>query len=102
MFEPTSRYSSLPIKTWPTPAEGDPENPDAIRYVARRFIPPPESIAVLSEHRVAPGERLDHITARYFGDSAQFWRVADANAALRLEELTAEPGLTIIIPQPQA
>jgi nucleoid-associated protein YgaU len=56
---------------------------------------------VLAEHMVTEGERLDQITARYLGDPEQFWRVADANNAMRPDDLTAEVGRTLRIPLPQ-
>ncbi|HZT57821.1 MAG TPA: LysM domain-containing protein, partial [Pyrinomonadaceae bacterium] len=39
------------------------------------------------EHTVTQGERLDQIAAQYLGDPEQFWRICDANGALRPEEL---------------
>ena len=34
----------------------------------RRFVPPQEKFALLQEHTVTEGERLDHIAAKYLGD----------------------------------
>ena len=34
------------------------------------------------------GDRLDNIAARYLGDPEQFWRICDANGAMRPDELT--------------
>lgn len=84
MFDPTSRYASLPIATLRlTDSAGLPRD---VRYVRRRFIPA-EDTTTLVEHRVTQGERLDHITARYLGDPTQFWRLCDANTVRRPEEL---------------
>ena len=47
------------------------------------------------------GERLDHIAAEALGDSTLFWRLCDANNAMRPEELTAVPGAKIRITLPQ-
>jgi nucleoid-associated protein YgaU len=55
--------------------------------VRRRFCPPPERFALLQEHAVVQGDRLDNITAKYLGDPEQFWRICDANAAMRPEDL---------------
>lgn len=99
MFEPTSRYASLAVKTL-TVADADGE-PRAIRYVERRFLPPSGAGATLLEHVVTQGDRLDNITAKYLGDPAQFWRVADTNDTPRPEELTEEIGRRIIIKLPQ-
>ncbi|HYJ93740.1 MAG TPA: LysM domain-containing protein, partial [Vicinamibacterales bacterium] len=41
----------------------------------------------LQEHVVVEGERLDLIAAKYLGDSEQFWRICDANGAVRPAEL---------------
>ena len=67
---------------------------------SRRFIPPPERFALLFEHVVTEGERLDNITFKYMGDPEQFWRICDANAVLRPEELTDTTGRSIRITMP--
>jgi hypothetical protein len=46
-----------------------------------------------------PGERLDHIAARYLGDPTQFWRICDATAVIRPAELE-EPGERLPISMP--
>jgi hypothetical protein len=81
LFPANSRYHGLEMATI--------ERPDGttIVYVRRRFIPQPDQYALLQEHTVVQGERLDTITARYLGDPEQFWRICDANAALTPEEL---------------
>ena len=53
-------------------------------------------------HAYAAGERLDTITARYFGDPTRFWQICDANEVLRPTELTDEIGHRIVVPLPQA
>jgi hypothetical protein len=98
MFDPTSRYAKLLIKT--LTVAGPDGQPREIRYVERRFLPA-ASGTTLVEHGVVQGDRLDRITAKYLGDPAQFWRVADANETLRPEELTDEIGGTIKIASPQ-
>jgi hypothetical protein len=94
-FGPTSRYHLIDTATW--------EGPDGrvIVYVRRRFVPHPDRFALLHEHIVAEGERLDHIAARYLGDPEQFWRVCDANGALRPEELTETAGRRLRITLPE-
>lgn len=86
MFEPTSRYFDLETTTRVLPDGRE------VRYVRRRFLPPAAPGTVFSEHTVAEGERLDHITARYLGDPELFWQVADINNAMDPDELTAEIG----------
>jgi hypothetical protein len=80
-FPPNSRYAGAETATL--------EELDGrkVIYLKRRFIPQPERFAQLQEHIVSEGERLDNITAQYLGDPEQFWRICDANAALRPEDL---------------
>ncbi len=95
MFEQGSRYSSIETGTVRT-EEGDGAVRE-IRYVRRRFLPAPENMTVLMEHTTAQGERLDHIAARYLGDPTLFWRLCDANKAMRPDELTEHPGTILAV-----
>lgn len=72
-----------------------------IIYLERRFVPPVERFALLFEHTVTDGERLDTITAQHLGDPEQFWRIADANNAIAPEELTEERGRRLRITLPE-
>lgn len=94
MFAMSSRYFGLPT--------GEYRRPDGsvVVYVRRRRLPRPEELAQVGEHVVAPAERLDHIAAKHYGDPEQAWRIADANRALRTEELTAVPGRRLRITLP--
>ena len=100
MFEATSRYAPLAVRS--LSATGPDAEPREIRYVERRFVPPPGAGVTLVEHTVVEGERPDHIAAKYLGDPAQFWRVADANGVMRPAELTDQPGQRVIIALPQS
>ena len=93
-FPPGSRYHDVEVATL--------ELPDGrrIAYVRRRFVPPPTSFALLREHVVQAGERLDTVAALHLGDPEQFWRVADANGAIAPEQLTDEPGRRLRITLP--
>src|SRR5262245_29056175 len=95
LFPPTSRYHGI--------AAGQLELPDGrvIAYVKRRFVPPPEDFALLSEHRVVAGDRLDNLAARYIGDPQQYWRICDANRAMRPDELTETVGRWLRITLPE-
>lgn len=93
-FPSTSRYAGVKTAVYPTP-QGD-----TVAYLTRRFIPPADRFALLQEHVVKQGERLDQLTARYLGDAEQFWRVCDANAAMRAAELEEE-GRTVRITLPE-
>jgi hypothetical protein len=78
---PTSRYATVGTATFVGP-DGIP-----VPYLRRRFIPPPERFSAIGEHRVGDEERLDVIAAQLLGDPTQFWRLCDANLAMRPEEL---------------
>lgn len=93
-FAPASRYYGAEVATLQLP------DGRTIAYLRRRFLPPPESFALLHDHTVASGERLDQIAALYLGDPEQFWRIADANGAIAPEELTAEAGSIVRITLP--
>ena len=95
LFPPSSRYYGLDVAVL-TPAGGG----EPVVYLRRRFVPPPERFATLQEHVVTQGERLDTITAQFLGDPEQFWRVCDANRALRPQELTETLGRRLRITLP--
>ena len=95
MFDSTSRYCKIPIKSISVP-DGDGRSRE-IRYVKRRFIPSAREMTTLTEHTVTEGDRLDVIAARYIGDPTQFWRICDANGAMRPDELTEKIGQRIKI-----
>lgn len=99
LFSPTSRYSA--IETASLEIDGGPEGAFEIVYLKRRFLPPAESFALLQEHTVEAGDRLDNITARYLGDPLQFWRICDANNAMNPTGLTAEVGRRLRITLPE-
>jgi hypothetical protein len=94
VFEPTSRYAPLEV------AELELADGRVVRYVRRRFIPPRTASTDLVSHEVKQGERLDHLATRYLADPTQFWRICDANGALRPAELTDQPGRRVDVPLP--
>ena len=81
LLRPTSRYATVGMSTYPLP------DGTTFSYLRRRFVPPPERFSTIGRHRVVDGERLDVITALLLGDPTQFWRLCDANLAMRPEEL---------------
>jgi hypothetical protein len=87
-FPPNSRYRSVDTATLVT-AIGQ-----TIVYLRRRFVPPPDRLAPVQVHTVTQGERLDNVAAQFLGDPELFWRLCDANAAMRPEELEAA-GITL-------
>lgn len=94
-FAITSRYISIETATLET------ADHKTIIYLRRRFVPPSERFELLQEHTVTEGERLDNITARYLTDPEQFWRICDANAVMRPDELTEQPGRRLRITLPE-
>ena len=81
LFSPSSRYNGIETAKLFT-AEGE-----EVIYLRRRFVPQPERFALLREHLVTEGDRLDNVAAQHLGDPELFWRLCDANRALRPEEL---------------
>lgn len=80
-FPATSRYATIEVAIFEDAAGR------RTAYLRRRFLPQPETFALLVEHEVSEGDRIDNVTATYLGDPEQFWRVADANRALRPDDL---------------
>jgi hypothetical protein len=94
-FPSTSRYHAVPTAKFALPDGRE------VAYLRRRLVPSPERFALLQEHAVSEGERLDHIAMRYLGDPEQFWRICDANGAMRPGELLDPVGRRIRITLPE-
>ena len=94
MFPPTSRYSGIETAEIVMP------DGRRVAYLRRRLVPAAGGIAI-ADHTVTEGERLDNITARFLRDPEQFWRLCDANGAVRPEELTEVPGRRLRITLPE-
>lgn len=82
LFPEKSRYHGVDTATY------DPEG-ENIPYLRRRFLPEAARFAIIGEHEVKDTDRLDRITAHYFGDPTLFWRICDANYATRPVDLEA-------------
>jgi hypothetical protein len=95
LFSSTSRYYGLGTATV---ASGGGKT---IVYILRRFVPPPESFQLMQEHTIVQGDRLDNLAGEYLGDPTLFWRLADANRAMRPQELTETVGRVLQITFPQ-
>lgn len=95
LFSSTSRYYGLDTATLALPGG------KTIVYVLRRFVPPPERFQLLQEHTVVQGDRLDNLAGEYLGDPTLFWRLADANRAMRPQELTETVGRVLRITLPE-
>ncbi len=95
LFPPTSRYHSLGV------LELELSDGRKAAYLRRRFLPAPGRLASFQEHIVSQGDRLDTLANQYLGDPELFWRICDANGAIRPEELIETPGRRIRISLPE-
>jgi hypothetical protein len=95
LFPPTSRYHGVAV------ARHERRDGSTVAYLRRRFVPPPERFAVLLDHTVVDGDRLDNLAARYLGDPELFWRLCDANGAMRPDALTERAGRRLAITLPE-
>ncbi|MBF0686751.1 MAG: hypothetical protein IR158_03145 [Cellulomonas sp.] len=93
MFDVDSRYATLPVLSRTT-ATGR-----QIAYVERRFLPRPEDLRPVARVPVAEGDRLDQLATRVLGDPLAYWRVCDANGALRPDDLLV-PGSMLLVTDP--
>jgi len=92
MFKDTSRYARLPVKLFEK-ADGT-----QVSYVARRFLPKPETLQTAGFETVGFTDRLDHISHRAYGDPEQFWRIVDATLVSDPPRLTDDAGRRLRIP----
>lgn len=94
-FPPNSRYSGIGTSKLTTP------DGRQLTYLRRRFVPDPAKTHLLLTHLVRDqSERLDNLAAEVLGDPLQFWRICDANGALRPADLV-RVGVTIRIALPE-
>ena len=94
-FPPNSRYYGVAVKTL------EQKNQEPIAYLKRRFVPPPENFSVMQQHTVVQGDRIDNLAAQYLGDPELYWRLCDANRAVRPTELTETAGVVVNITLPE-
>src|SRR5256712_4594312 len=95
LFTGTSRYYGIDTETLTT-ADGR-----TIIYLTRRFLPSTDRFQLLQEHTVTQADRLDNIAAKFPGDPELFWRIVDANGAMRPEELVQTVGRKLRITLPE-
>jgi nucleoid-associated protein YgaU len=94
-FPPNSRYNGVLVVTHVMP------DGRVVACLGRRFVPPPERFATLATHAVVEGDRLDNLAARHLGDPEQYWKLGDANGAIRPDHLIETPGRRLRIPLPE-
>jgi len=95
LFPSTSRYYGIGSAVLQT---GDAKT---VVYIKRRFLPQPEALALLREHSVSGGDRIDNLAHRYLGDAEQYWRLCDGNGAMHPAELTETIGRILRITLPE-
>ena len=93
-FPANSRYNATPVARHITPDGRE------VVHLRRRFVPPPEDFVLLREHVVVQGDRLDNLAAQHLGDPELFWRLCDANGAMRPDELTETVGRRLRVTLP--
>ena len=97
-FGPSSRYANVAIARYQFPDGSGEEN--SVAYVQRRFIPQARDIPIATWHTLRSNERIDQLAGHYLGDVELTWRIADANLATDMLQLTATPGERVAIPLP--
>jgi len=79
-YGPDSRYYGQPVLVYTAP------DGTAVRYVQRRFIPAVARFPIATTYAVQQGDRIDVLSARFLGDTLVYWRIADANLAVRPDD----------------
>ncbi len=88
-FLPNSRYHGLPT------VEAKSRDGRTVVAVTRRRLP-----EVTGESTVVKeNDRLDLLADGRYNDATRFWHIADANTELEANELVAEAGTTLEIPE---
>jgi nucleoid-associated protein YgaU len=89
---PASRYYGAPTAQLTLP------DGTVAAYLARRIIPQAATYTATQSYVIADGDRLDNLASRFLGDPQLYWMICDANGATDPDELTAQPGRTILVP----
>jgi hypothetical protein len=87
MFTTTSRYANVPDATYQD------ANGRQFPYKLLRLTP---SAPTILTHTVVQQDRLDLLANTFYTDPQQFWRICDANAAMRPDDLLV-PGAQLSI-----
>lgn len=95
LYPPNSRYYQQPILTLTLP------DGRTVAYLSQRYAPNPAQLSLVKLYAVAQGDRLDNLAASFFNDPLQYWRICDANGAMRPGALTETPGIQLRITLPQ-
>ena len=95
LYPPNSRYYGQPTLTLTRP------DGTAVAYLSQRYVPQPDDFSIVKLHSVVQGDRIDNLAARYFNDAQLYWRLCDANNAIRPSALTQTVGRQLRITLPQ-
>jgi hypothetical protein len=95
-FPPNSRYYGMALQTF-TFGDGR-----TVSYLQRRLVPDPSQFAGIGQVQIKQNDRLDLIASNFLGDPILFWRIADANGAIRPEDLVEIVGSILRITLPQS
>lgn len=89
MFDPTSRYFSLPTYEV-TDGAGR-----TVRLLKPRMVPDTTGVTT---RRITQADRVDLVAYQYYRAPDRFWRIADANGLQDPGESYRDPGDVISIP----
>ena len=95
LYPPNSRYYGQPTLTIELP------NGTVLTYLSQRYVPGPGQFALLKLYSVVQGDRLDNLASSFFNDPQQYWRICEANNAIRPAALTETIGTQLRITLPQ-
>lgn len=96
MNDPDGRYAKSEIRS----RIGSAGKP--VAYLARRFLPEPDTLTIAGIVQTDPGERLDLFSARVQGVPTAWWRVADAHRVIHPEDLEEPQLQRLKVPLPEA
>ena len=96
MNDPEGRYAKSMV-LYRAGADGK-----LVAYLARRFLPDPDTLTIAGVAATAPGERLDLFSARVQGASTAWWRIADAHRLIDPAVLEDPPLQRLKVPLPEA
>ena len=94
-FPPNSRYHGVETRTTTLP------DGRTVVHLRRRFVPRASELSLLHTFRVVEGDRLDNLAAAHLDDPELFWRLCDANGALRPDDLTVSVGRELRVTLPR-
>ena len=89
MFLENSRYFQQPV------AEVTVRDGTTVTALKLRKLP----VETGSPHLVVEHDQLDVLAQQKYSDGTKFWHIADANTELQANDLVAEPGTTMQLPE---